>query len=1087
MQEAGLEYRVLGPLEVVGDDGPLALGGAKQRALLALLVLNANRVVSRERLVDALWGDDPPETAVTSIQVYVSRWRKVLPPDTLVTRAPGYLLAAKPEQIDLFRFESLVAEARGATPQRAATLLRGALALWRGPALGGLALESSARTESDRLEDLRLAALEERIEADLALGRQAELVGELQTLIGDNPHRERLRAQLMLALYRSGRQAEALDAYRAAREALVDELGLDPSAELRELEQRILSQDASLAPPRPLLGEHIALPAPLRASSPFPFVGRRKELDALRALLARVEQGEGGQVALIGGEAGSGKTRLARELAHEAAEHGTLVLYGAANADVNVPYQQFVEALEFLAQVSEPAAFEELIGGDRDDLARLLPGVGSSPVPLAGDAETARRRLHAAVSALFVRVSREHPLLIVVDDIHWTDVPSAQLLRHLARTVPAGRIFLVVTYRDRSEAVRPELMAALADLSRFEGVARVRLGGLSDDDIGAFVEQSAGATASAELAATLGELTDGTPFLLCELWRALVDTDALDSSGAGVRLTRPPAELSSPESVRDVVRYRLSRLAPRTTAVLEVAAVAGPDFELSLLGDEGPVFAAAEEAVASGMIEAVSDTGVAYRFTHELVRRALYDRLTSVRRAELHLRVGEALERHYGVNLDRLLADLARHFTLASSVAGVDRAIHYNIRAASAAAQALAYDEAARMLSTALELGIDDATVRARAELELGAALVYSGRLDQAESTLTSAVLDSDQAGAHGLRAYASIQRHHVRLRAGPSTTARETRDVARDAIDTFTALGDSGGLAQAWRLMSHVDIQKCRWEAALDALEISLDHAQKTADRRECPTTVSWLLSALYYHPTPAPVAIRRYDELLSLCGDDVLIDAIAASRRSGLLAMCGRFDEARAEGRRGLVVLDELGLTVTAGYARAYVAEAELLAGDPAAAKQVLATAYELLDRSGDHAGAVSIAYELASALCAQGRYADASGWVARADEARVSSDVMTRVARLAVAAVLAARAGSPVEARRLADESVELAAETDAPNIRAGAFVSLSVVLALAGHEHESRAAGARAIQLYESKGNVAAAVQVREGTAVSRASA
>ncbi len=209
-----MDYLLLGSLEVRDDDGPLPLGGAKQRALLALLLLHANHVVSRDRLVDELWGDSPPETAAQGVQVYVSRLRRLLPAETLLTRPPGYLLAAAPETIDLRRFERLVADARMADPERASRLLREALELWRGPALAEFGEEPFSRAEAGRLEDLRLAALEERIEADLALGRHNELAGELEALIAAHPHRERLRAQLMLALYRSGRQAEALEAYR---------------------------------------------------------------------------------------------------------------------------------------------------------------------------------------------------------------------------------------------------------------------------------------------------------------------------------------------------------------------------------------------------------------------------------------------------------------------------------------------------------------------------------------------------------------------------------------------------------------------------------------------------------------------------------------------------------------------------------------------------------------------------------------------------------------------------------------------------------------------------------------------------------
>src|SRR5712691_1014466 len=251
-----MEYRVLGPLEVRDGERSLPLAGAKQRALLALLLVKANHVVSRDRLIDELWGEQPPETAVQSLQVYVSRLRKLLPPDALLTRPPGYLLEVVPDELDLQRFERLLAEGREALAaddaERAARVLHDSLALWRGPALAEFVFEPFAQSEIGRLEDLRLAAVEERIEADLALGRHADLIGELEALVAENPYRERLRGHLMLALYRSGRQAEALEAYQHARRALVDELGIEPSEELQQLERAILTHDEQLkTPPRP--------------------------------------------------------------------------------------------------------------------------------------------------------------------------------------------------------------------------------------------------------------------------------------------------------------------------------------------------------------------------------------------------------------------------------------------------------------------------------------------------------------------------------------------------------------------------------------------------------------------------------------------------------------------------------------------------------------------------------------------------------------------------------------------------------------------------------------------------------------------
>ncbi len=243
-----MEFRILGPLEVREEDKVLRLGGSKQRALLACLLLHANEVVSRDRLIDELWGESPPGTARTALQVYVSQLRKVLGRDLILTRPPGYLIRVSDGDLDLARFEDAVTSVRGAAPAEAAERLREALALWRGVPLAELD-GPFATAERGRLEEQRLAAVEQRIAADLELGRHAELVPEVERLVGENPLRERLRGQLMLALYRCGRQADALEVYRTGRRLLDEELGLKPDDELQRLEKAILNHDPSLELP----------------------------------------------------------------------------------------------------------------------------------------------------------------------------------------------------------------------------------------------------------------------------------------------------------------------------------------------------------------------------------------------------------------------------------------------------------------------------------------------------------------------------------------------------------------------------------------------------------------------------------------------------------------------------------------------------------------------------------------------------------------------------------------------------------------------------------------------------------------------
>jgi DNA-binding CsgD family transcriptional regulator/tetratricopeptide (TPR) repeat protein len=554
------------------------------------------------------------------------------------------------------------------------------------------------------------------------------------------------------------------------------------------------------------------LPGPLRLPPPSPFVGRSAELAALRVLVPR-EAGERGRLALLGGEAGSGKSRLVRELAHEVAAEEVLVLYGACDAVVHTPYRPFAEALDQLVRSTDADVLRADLGGAGGELARLLPDldarVSGLPALVAADPDTERHRLHTAVTDLIAGAGRRQPLLLVLEDCHWADTPTLVLLRHFARASSEARVLVVATFRDTEADIPGALADVLADLRRSDEVVRLHLGGLSEDDVGEFVRRAgAGEIDPAEpgLPRALRDLTEGNAFLLCELWRALVETDAVAIEDSTLRLTAPLQEIATPQSVHEVVNQRLIRLDPATRDLLELAAVAGPEFELDVLRRAAPVelerIDALEPAMRSGVIEELPYPALAYRFTHELVRRALYDRLSVLRRAELHLRIAEALEAVDKPQHGRVLADLAHHFAAAAPIGGAAQAVEYNLLAATAASAALAYDEATVRLRTALQMGVLDERQRAEILLELGTALFRAGRsLDSLQSFRQAAEIARDL-GEGKLLARAAIGFETSCWRPGLTDEgARELLQEASSALageDSTLRVGLLASLARA-------------------------------------------------------------------------------------------------------------------------------------------------------------------------------------------------------------------------------------------------------------------------------------------------
>jgi DNA-binding SARP family transcriptional activator len=734
-----MQFRLLGPLEVVDDgDRSLALGGRKQRAVLAVLLLHANDVVATERLVDAVWGDAPPATVAKSIQVYVSRMRKELGDGRLVTRSPGYALHVEPSELDLACFQALVAQAADADPAPAAARLREALALWRGPALADLAYEPFAQAHAAQLEELRFSALEQRIDADLALGDHAQLVGELEALAAQHPLRERLRGQLMLALYRSGRQADALAAYQAARTTLVEELGIEPGRALRDLHQAILGQDEEL-------DLAARLEAPVPASPRGVFVGRARELAALDDALGDALGGRG-RILLIGGEPGIGKSRLVEELAARARARGAEVLVGRCWEAGGAPaYWPWVQVLRgYLRDGERQSVAAQLSAADGDHLVALLPELAPGREVPALDTDGARFRLFEAVGSVLRRAAETQPLVVVLDDVHAADEPSLLLLRFVAREIAGSRLLIVGAFRDVDPTLSAPLTSALAELVREPHTSQIALDGLTERDVAEYIELAADVRPADELVSAIHAETEGNALFVAEVVRLLDAEGRLGETGAAVRI---------PPSVRAVIGQRLGRLSPDCRALLASASILGREFRLDALARLAGVDGAAlldlldEAASERAVVDVPRSTG-RLRFAHALIRDTLYDDLAPTRRLRMHARAGAALEAVYAADLEPHLAELANHYVAAAPAGLAETAIDYARRAGDRAVGQLAFEAAERHYETALALAGDTVT-RCELLLALGEARARAGDRERAKEAMYEA---AQLAERHGLR-----------------------------------------------------------------------------------------------------------------------------------------------------------------------------------------------------------------------------------------------------------------------------------------------------------------------------------------------
>ncbi|MEV4515727.1 BTAD domain-containing putative transcriptional regulator [Dactylosporangium sp. NPDC049525] len=733
-----LQIRILGPLEVVGERGPVDTGTPKQRAVLAMLTMQPGRTVSVQRLIDELWADEPPERAIASLQAYVSRLRRALEPGrtardrstVLVSRAPGYQLMVPADAVDAARFAAAVEQARtGTDPAEALRVLTDALQLWRADPLPELGDSPLARAERGRLHELRLIAIEERSEALLRLGRAAEVAYLSESALAEAPYRERLWGQLMLALYRSGRQAEALAAYGRARAGLVGELGIEPGPALQQLEQDILRQAAHLAAVMPTSGaptqpnptdisemsvERVAggagSPATDATRKPGEpgreaetggrdvaedggLVGRDAELRTVDELLAGTATGRG-RLLLVSGSPGIGKSALLREVqARATGLVGTGTGVDGEAPPVFLPWAQILRTVAAAPDAAEALAVAFAPYGNLP--AVLDPTLAETlPLPAAerlADPELARSRLYQGIVDGLSRLAAHAPLVLIVDDAHWLDAPSTVLLTMFAKTVRRSRVLLAVGYREAELAPDAPLAGALGELLADPSAVRMPLEGLEAAGVAALARDVTGADLPDETVATLLDRTGGNPFFVVELLRVLV-----------AEHTHTLAPEHVPVRVQEVVRRRLAKLPGQVNAVIAVASVLGRDVSVPVLRevvqiDELALFDTLDTAVVSGILTATDDPGL-LRFSHDLVRQTAYLDQGPLRRARLHARAAQAL-RDTGL---ATVAELAAHLRAALPVLSPFDVVPALVEAAGEAYDLTAHEQASALLEEAV-------------------------------------------------------------------------------------------------------------------------------------------------------------------------------------------------------------------------------------------------------------------------------------------------------------------------------------------------------------------------------------------------
>jgi DNA-binding SARP family transcriptional activator/DNA-binding CsgD family transcriptional regulator/tetratricopeptide (TPR) repeat protein len=702
-----IRFGVLGRVSAAVDGVEVDLGGPKQRAVVALLLLARGAVVPADRLIDSLWGDDPPPSAVGALQAHISHLRRRLEPgrqarsESAVLRrhGPGYALRVDPDAVDAWRFEQLMQRAAAAEPAEAVPLFRQALDLWTGPAYADHAGEPWAEAEIARLDEMHTLCREQLLAARLASGESATVVPELETLVSEQPLREERWRLLVLALYRSHRQADALAALRRARATLADELGVDPGPALRALEAEVLAQAPTLdapraAPPRLVPAPPAAAPsAPSAPSAPADLVDRSRELALLQACLDDALAGQA-RLALIEGAAGIGKSRLLAETRRLGAAAGAVTLTGRSSQLEREFGFGLVRQL-FEPVLADPARRQRLLAGAAHSAAAVFDDGGFDLSDGHPSAAGGRRGdgLFGVLHGLYwltANLAEEQPLLLAIDDLQWCDIGSLQFLTFLTRRLEGMPVLLVGTVRT-GEPADPE--GLLAELSHGLAAVPIRPQPLSLEGVGDLVRSRLGEHADDAFVAACHRTTGGNPLLLRQLLHGL-ETDRVrpDASHADTVTAIGSRAISS------MVLMRLGRLPQAATATARAIAVLGDGAELPAVAQLAGLAEGEAAAAVAGLVRAeVLRDEYPLGFVHALVRDAVYRELPAGERELQHEGAARVLD-GVGAAPEQVAAHL-----LQAPRRGDAWTVEVLTRAAARSAERGAADSAATYLRRALE------------------------------------------------------------------------------------------------------------------------------------------------------------------------------------------------------------------------------------------------------------------------------------------------------------------------------------------------------------------------------------------------